>query len=212
MCGEESNLIEELICPVCLRYFSQCGHMPKDQNIKLSKGPLKRHQRTCQLPYTNPIHTNNDLCIYCVTPKSKRKDNKYVAQLADTLRRSYEVHGEKTCWWVDMRDEYHPHAFIPVVGGKTAGLIVVRENECLQVNFRTLTPVDRELVPKWTVDRLWIYRPFRRQGIARATVQALLRYFQINISDLGWLMPFTERGEAFIYSLYPDRICFISGS
>ena len=52
-------------------------------------------------------------------------------RLINTYRKIRSVPGDLLGWYshIDLEDEreYHPHAFIPVVQGKTAGIAIVRK-------------------------------------------------------------------------------------
>ena len=205
----ESDLIEELLCPNCLRYFSHFDHLSRAANIRLSKRGLSLHRRHCrrgEQPYRNCVYQADGLEVFCVgsTPLT-RKEVDYSAELSKTMCRSHEADADETAWHgcVDPRDreEYCPHAFIPVLDGRTTGMLVTRRRFSLPFNWSTKTPLSEEETHRWCVDRIWIHGPYRRQGIASRTVEAAAKYFHTEVSDMGWTVPFTEAGEALALSL-----------
>lgn len=64
-----------------------------------------------------------------------------------------------------------------------------------------LTPA----VPKrWTVAFMWVHRDHRRKGVGSALLFAAARVAGVRVADLGWVVPFSDPGEAPARQHCPD--------
>ena len=57
---------------------------------------------------------------------------------------------------------------------------------------------------RWCVGRVWIYRPYRRKGIARELFEAVAGYCEVDMSEMGLFTPFSGDGEALVRALFPE--------
>lgn len=207
----ESKLIPELLCPTCLRNFRKYEWTGRETCIKISRRWLKPHVRRCWLPYTDRIERNGDLEVFCVSPKTPMKQREFAFHVAQTMKASHEVPGDLIGWYSFKSEEdefFQPHLFIPVHQGQTAGCVIVRRKECITGRWKNgnLSETSDAAGTRWCVDKLWVFEPYRRHGIATGTVHAIANYFDIEPKDLGWCLPFTNDGEAFVRSIADDLV------
>ncbi|NQT82022.1 hypothetical protein HQ563_03305 [bacterium] len=122
------------------------------------------------------------------------------------MDRSDEVPGDKIGWYREMPDDvygnYRPRAFIPVRDRRTVGILLVGWKKCHTYEFDgdKLKLVSESLTWRWCLDKIWIYKPYRRSGIATETVKAAAGFLGVELTDLGILWPVTEEGWALVRS------------
>ncbi len=210
-----SSLQEEFVCPKCLRYFGggyllRYLFLPKKEIVRRCRIAVKSHSRACRLPYTQLVCKSGDLRVYCVTGRSPMRERQYSACVATTMGASEEVPGDKVGWYSrrDPEDErvFRPHAFVPVLRGRTAGILVVRWRECWTCDWRSEEPVSADPVARWCVGRVWVADSCRRRGVASSTVAGAAQHFGVDVAELGWLAPFSTSGKALVRSLAPHRV------
>jgi GNAT superfamily N-acetyltransferase len=197
------QLDESLICEQCLRY---CWHdIPE-----IAGGILKSHGKRCALPYSNCICTEGDLQVFCISCRSPIKERKYSEKVAFTAHSSREIPGDKAGWYavndsVDKK-KFKPHAFIAVWQGKTAGILITRLRTAVTCAWGQEPDRNIEPAQRWCVDRVWIYRSYRRNGLARKLFEAAAGYFEVELSEMGVLTPFSDDGEALARALFQEVV------
>jgi len=197
-----SKLIPELLCTRCLRYFSKWEHLEKDVNIKFSLPNLRRHQKHCNLLFKNPIFDSGSLRVYCIAPNTSQKERVQCGHIAETMWRSEEVPGDLIGWYATKKLNTDPgYAFVPVLESKVTGLAIVRNHKVHSSSKNSSTEI--EPGQNWCAEKIWIHEPYRRNHIATKMMHSIANYFHHRISDLWFLGPFTDCGEALVRSLSP---------
>jgi len=210
------SLDEQFLCRKCLRYFMG-GYclpyvltLPGREVVRRCKIALASHSRACRLPYTDLVCEDGDLRVYCVNTRSLMRERQYSACVATTMGASGEVPGSLVGWYAlrDPEDErlYSPHAFVPVLGDRTCGILVVRKKECWTYEWASENLVSADPVVRWCADRIWVEESYRRRGIARSTVAAAAKRFGVEVTEMGWVTPFSDDGEALARSLAPETV------
>lgn len=196
-----SKLIPELVCQRCLRDFSKYNHLERAKNIRLSRPGLLRHQRTCSLRYSNPIGGQVNPIVYCIAPEAPMDERRRAFYIAMTMHNSDEVPGDLIGWY--HKREHEVYAFLPVSNGQVTGFVIVRKRfAAAKVRSpEAWVPVESSSRPHWCIDKIWIYEPHRRKGIASSTVRAIAWHFEESAENLGWLYPFTDEGAALVGAL-----------
>lgn len=59
--------------------------------------------------------------------------------------------------------------------------------------------------PRWKVGRVWVASAFRRQGIARALLEAAAAAISTPLPEMGWELPLTPGGRIMLAHLIPGR-------
>ncbi len=59
---------------------------------------------------------------------------------------------------------------------------------------------------RWCIDKIWIYQPHRRKGIASSTLHAIARYLGESARNLAWLCPLTDEGAALAHAVSGDSL------
>jgi GNAT superfamily N-acetyltransferase len=123
---------------------------------------------------------------------------------AVAMDNSEEVPGDLIGWYSNR--EPGVYAFLPVSEGQVTGFVVARKRDAFAYKRDNLVVLEDSLRPHWCIDRIWIYEPHRRKGIASAAVRAIARYFGENVENLAWLCPLTEGGRALARALSGDVV------
>lgn len=196
-----SKLIPELVCQQCLRDFSKYNHLGQAENIRLSRPALLRHQSTCSLRYSNPVPGQVSPIVYCIAPDSPMDERRRAFYTAIAMHSSDEVPGDLIGWYSNREREVY--AFLPVAKGQVTGFVIVRKRVAVARKSRPegWVLVETSPHPHWCIDKIWIYEPHRRKGIASSTVRAIARYFGESVENLGWLYPLTDEGAALACAL-----------
>jgi GNAT superfamily N-acetyltransferase len=74
-----------------------------------------------------------------------------------------------------------------------------------------LTDRVADTTSRHVIQRVWVAKEYRRQGIARALVQEGSRVLGQECSALAWEGPFTPMGRELLYSLNPERFWLTVG-
>jgi GNAT superfamily N-acetyltransferase len=201
-----SKLIPELLCQQCLRNFSKYDHLGQAKNIKLSRPALLSHQRTCSLRYSNPILGQENPIVYCIAPNAPMDERRRAFHTAQAMYDSDEVPGDIVGWY-HIR-ECEVYAFLPVSNGQVTGFVIVRKRLAAARKSRSegWEPAENSPHPHWCIDKIWIYEPHRRKGIASSTVRAIAQYFGESAENLGWLWPLTPEGTALACALSGEAV------
>jgi hypothetical protein len=196
-----SKLIPELVCQQCLRDFSKYDHLEQAKNIRLSRPSLLCHHRTCSLRYSNPILGQVNPIVYCIAPDAPMDERRRAFHTATTMHISDEVPGDLIGWYPTRGREVY--AFLPVSNGQVTGFVIVRKRVAIATKRspEAWVPGENSSRPHWCIDKIWIYEPHRRKGIASSTIRAIARYFEESAENLGWLSPFTDKGAALVGAL-----------
>ncbi|HUI90829.1 MAG TPA: hypothetical protein VLX68_01150 [Chitinivibrionales bacterium] len=203
------KLVPELLCIRCLRYFSHWEHLEKSINIKLSTPNLRHHQKYCRLHFKNLVFDSSNLKIYCVGPDTPQKERDQCGHIAKTMWSSEEVPGDKIGWYAKKKlNDDLGYAFIPVFKENVAGIAIVhkRKTFCYSLSRKEFISGDKDSTPRWCADKIWIYEPYRRMGISSRIIHSIALYFHEDVSNLGFLTPFTDAGKALALSLIKDTI------
>jgi len=59
--------------------------------------------------------------------------------------------------------------------------------------------------PLQKIGRVWVAKAYRRCGIASLMVKAVVEILGYEVSDIGWELPLTEDGAAFLRKLVPSK-------
>lgn len=201
-----SQLIPELVCQQCLRDFSTYNHLGQAENIRLSRPALRRHQSSCSLRYSNPVPRQANPIVYCIAPDAPIDERRRAFYTARAMHNSGEVPGDLIGWCPNREREVY--AFLPVANGQVAGFVIVRKRKAFAHKSRAKgwVLVDNNPRPHWCIDKIWIYQPHRRKGVASSTVRAIARYFGEGPENLGWLLPLTDDGKALARALSSEPI------
>jgi hypothetical protein len=196
-----ASFIPDLVCPRCLRYFSNWSHLSKVEDIKLSQPGLLRHQKTCKLTFTRPLVWDEKAVAYCIAPESSMCERRKAFFTAKTMHASEEVPGDMIGWYPNR--EPKQYAFLPVHNGQVAGFVSVswRSTVFFQKHSEQWVKVDDVAAERWVVEKLWVYHTHRRNGVAAQTVLAIANFFETEVASLGWLCPLTKGGEALVTAI-----------
>ena len=199
------KLVDKLLCPVCLENFSLFPDQPEEQNITYSKDGLYSHSLECSLPYSQCILHEGDLEVFQVSPISPTKELLYSVKVAETMSTSDEVPGNLIGWYMvfdeeELRD-FRPCAFVPVKGGKTAGILVVRWKPCITWDFRAAKFISDSEQDRWCVDRIWVYAPYRHLGVATRTIEGAANFLGTKPADMGFSGPLSKEGNGLARAL-----------
>lgn len=167
-----------LVCARCLRNFAD------------SPEEMPRHVGRCKLRYTHPLLRSKRFQLYCIPPKARLAERRFTAEtVVKTMQDSNEVPTDKAGWYADREDGQilQSHAFVPTVNDNVVGLAIASLKLCFPyVHGRTTEKsAIPETSPRWTITRLWVLKPHRREGIASKTILAVAKYFKVDVSELG---------------------------
>ena len=118
-----------------------------------------------------------------------------------------EIQADNLGWTPRMKrrecEHFQPHLFVPVLAGLTTGLVLINRRNCrtISIEDNRLSDMSSDGRFRWTVCRLWMCESYRRQRIATKTMHAIAAHFDIDTSELGWMLPFTDDGRSFVGSL-----------
>jgi hypothetical protein len=184
-----------LICRTCLRDFSDDTGPGREKQ-------LAYHRLKCRLPYTQIAHDHDGITVYFLPPDAPALQKRFAFRsVVCTMHHSDEIPADKIGWYPrisrEVRTKLQPHVFVPIRDGQTCGVVIAERRSCRTVTFtrRQGQHVSEEAVRRWTICRAWVYESCRRQGIASATVSATACYFGVDVSELGWMLPMSPRGE-----------------
>lgn len=103
------------------------------------------------------------------------------------------------------------HAFILRHDDELVGLLVAERVEwSYPTDWRTISlPRRSELADRthrWLFGVVWVASQHRRQGFAHVLIDSALLHFGVAPSEVVWLEPFTQAGEALIRHYCPDAL------
>ena len=201
-----SKLISELVCQRCLRYFSHYDRLELADNIKLSRPALLHHEHSCSLRYSKCVPGQTEPVVYCIDPDAPMAERRRAFYTAVTMHASEEVPGDLIGWYSDRKPEVY--AFLPAAQEQIRGFIIVEKRAAVAFkrSAEEWVPVEKKLSQHWCIDKIWIYEPHRRKGIASAAVRAIARYFGENVENLAWLCRLTDGGLALACALSGDVV------
>lgn len=188
-----------LVCEICLQNFTQ--HMNK--GAKWCQNYLASHRARCRLPYKQIAHQDSEITVYCLPPDAPVPQQTFAFNsVVRTMRDSEEIPAEKAGWYPNMsrqtRQNFQPHLFLPVREGRTYGVATVERRRCYRATYDRgqwkVEDPSGDAVPCWTIGRIWTYEPYRRRGIAKSTIHAVCHHFNIDVSQLGWMLPLSASG------------------
>ncbi len=197
------------ICRTCLRDYSNNLHL----GLKWCDNTLKAHQSKCKLPYSTNVFAEGKLEVFCIAPNASKREKKFVYNTVGlTMMNAGEIKADKLGWNPATKrrecERFQPHLFVPVLAGLTAGLVLVNRRKCCTVFIEdnVVRDIASDELFRWTVCRLWVCDSSRRQRIATKAIRAIAEYFEIDTSEVGWMLPFTDDGRNFIGSLTNKQI------
>ena len=67
-----------------------------------------------------------------------------------------------------------------------------------------LTSRHADITPRPVIQRLWVAKDYRRQGVGHALLYTVGDYFRATFDEFGWEGPFTSAGWELMQSVCPD--------
>jgi GNAT superfamily N-acetyltransferase len=147
-----------------------------------------------------------------VTSESARADQDVAYRLGRLFQREqrydFPMVPESRFW----RTGDMVQAMIAVHRHRAIGILVTRpvmgygvwdgSPESVQINVSTTEPLPE-------ISGVWVARGYRRHGVARALVSALVEYADTSPAELVWGVPFSDDGQALATATsgFPMRIC-----
>ena len=195
----------EYVCPRCFRFLVEVDDkLTEDFNrtVDQMRDALREGQRkhTCSLNFSHWIPSAVDFKIARITNESPAQDQEMAVHVYDAMYLSLELPPVKR-----LADNALPmgaeptngQRFVSVRDGQVVGYLMVDRRICVVQRLRDRkTLLDRKSC-RWTVNVVWIPRPYRRTGVATQSVRAVARYLRVAPPDLGWQGPFSPAGDAF---------------
>jgi hypothetical protein len=56
---------------------------------------------------------------------------------------------------------------------------------------------------RWSIALLWTLGKYRREGYAKLLAEVASEYVKVPLSEIAWLLPFTDLGEQFAKTVSP---------
>lgn len=203
-----------LICEICLQDFGA----NINRGPKWCHGQLAAHRRKCRLPYTEKAYEMGAMTVYCLPPNAPIRQATFAFKsVVLTMHHSGEVPADNIGWNPKMsrtaKARLQPHVFISACDGKTAGVVVVETRQCRTADFTRgrLHGLSDHDVERWTIGRVWVYKPYRRQGIGSLSMRGIGHYFGIDVSELGWMLPLSDDGEQFRNAIFDGPMHVTTG-
>lgn len=136
-------------------------------------------------------------------PKEQRQQAEEVARIArlDTPYGAEVLFGE---------DELETHVFLLQRQKRNIGLLTMEKR--VRVWRYSWAKIDSGQEPKelpglpfmWSICFIWILKSFRRSNLGKTMLGAALEHLRVSLKDIGWYIPFTDDGTAFVRNCCPD--------
>ena len=148
---------------------------------------------------------NSIIVVNALSPKAQRNLATKVGSAANK-----EMHYDFGVYDADERpDDREIHLFVFRSGDRATGLAILEKHtgvchytwgeydQRLQKKFKEQEPI-------WSLVFIWALKKYRRRRIAQILLVEAVGYLGVRINDIGLYTPFSDDGEAFLRSIFPE--------
>jgi len=194
--NERNELMAVVACDYRNRFY--CSKCFKEYRVL---GMLKRHAGKCEFKFSNIIFHGKPWSIAYINANSQEKERLVCQKIAriSQFESGWDfaiLHGDN---WHTA--EIKSHVFLLLMADSVVSYVLFRE----KLTERTKTCFDEETNTKTTAcyacGDVFTMHAYRRKGYAKFLLQKTLEFLGETPKSIAFLVPFTEKGSAFIQSL-----------